>query len=83
MDLELTLPKKNSFILKAKERYASARRSYEYAKQEACKHYYLLGNCIYEQQSYADDFQLTNGTVESSYSEQQLVSLGAIKHYYE
>lgn len=83
MELELTLPKKNSFILKAKERYDSAKRSYKYIKQEACKYYYLFGNCIYEQDHYGDYFELTNGTVESSYSEQQLVSLGAIKHYYE
>lgn len=46
-------------------------------------YYYNLGNCKYECKHKGDYFELTNGSVEKTKSEDELISLNAIKVYYE
>lgn len=50
----------------------------------ACQRYYVLGNCLYEREyeEGSDSFSLMHGLVEQSYSEEQLVEMGAIKYLY-
>lgn len=75
----------NFFIAKQKMILSHERWKLKSLQKSGCKRYYVFGDCIYEREyeQGSDYFELTNGTVEHSLSEEELISNGAIKKYYE
>ena len=82
MDLEL--PKENYFLTQAKINLRNAQRDLEYQKEDGTNYFYVLDYSIYEQETLGGLFLETSDMIcENVLSEERLIELGAVKHYYE